>query len=197
VRHILGWYAQKHPDEDFAETFAVWLTPAIDWRAEYRGWGALAKLEWVDEVMREVASLAPTVPAPTAEDLPVEAMHWSLAEHYADHEPLLVGDARQFDGDLRRIFASAAEAPDGEEAARFLLRHEGETVTRVSYWSGVQPTAVRTLVAALARRAEALALHVSGLEATTLIELTAFQTAVIMHWRTTHIHRATRDEGLS
>ncbi len=30
VRHIAGWYAQKHPDEDFAESFAVWLTPARD-----------------------------------------------------------------------------------------------------------------------------------------------------------------------
>ena len=37
VRHILGWYAQKHPDEDFSETFAVWLTPGFDWRAEYAG----------------------------------------------------------------------------------------------------------------------------------------------------------------
>ena len=45
VRHILGWYAQKHPDEDFAETFAVWMTPGLDWRSEYRGWPALAKLE--------------------------------------------------------------------------------------------------------------------------------------------------------
>jgi len=50
VRHILGWYAQKHPDEDFAETFAVWLTPGLDWRGEYAGWGALRKLEWLDGV---------------------------------------------------------------------------------------------------------------------------------------------------
>ena len=33
VRHIAGWYAQKHPDEDFAETFAVWMTPRSNWRA--------------------------------------------------------------------------------------------------------------------------------------------------------------------
>jgi hypothetical protein len=127
----------------------------------------------------------------------VESMHWTLAEHYADDEPLPVGDARQFDGDLRRIFASADEAPDGEPASRFLLRHEGEMVSRVSYWSGVRPAAVRTLTAALATRADTLALHVSGLEATTLIELTAFQTAVLMHWRSTHILRATRGEVLS
>jgi hypothetical protein len=196
VRHILGWYAQKHPDEDFAETFAVWLTPELDWRMEYEGWGAYAKLEWVDRTMREIGAQAPESPALTEDDLPVEAMHWTVADHYADDEPLLVGDARQFDGDLRRIFASPADAPDGEEASRFLLRHEGETVARISYWSGVRPSAVRTLVAALARRAESLGLRVSGLEATTLIELTAFETAVIMHWRSTHILRATRGEAV-
>src|SRR6266850_2747688 len=44
VRHIAGWYAQKHPDEDFAVTFAVWLTPRSNWRRRYRDWPALAKL---------------------------------------------------------------------------------------------------------------------------------------------------------
>ena len=43
VRHIEGWYAQKHPDEDFAETFAVWLTPGSAWRRRYKGWPAMRK----------------------------------------------------------------------------------------------------------------------------------------------------------
>ena len=30
VQHLDHWYAQSHPDEDFAETFAVWLDPAVD-----------------------------------------------------------------------------------------------------------------------------------------------------------------------
>ena len=192
VRHILGWYAQKHPDEDFAETFAVWLTPDSDWRTEYAGWGALRKLEWMDRVMGEVASLSPTVPALTDEDLPVDAMHWTLAEHYAGDESLPVDDARQFDADLRRVFAKRADAPAGEEASNFLRRHEGELVARISYWAGVGPMAVRSLVRALADRASALRLHVAGLEAATLIELTAFGTAVAMHWRYQHVRGAAR-----
>jgi hypothetical protein len=183
VRHILGWYAQKHPDEDFAETFAVWLTPDIDWREEYAGWGALRKLEWVDTVMREIADLSPQAPAPTADDLPVEAMNWTLGEHYAGDERLAVGDAREFDSDLRRVFAQPADAPAGEEASNFLRRHEGELVARISYWAGLAPTTVRSLVRALSDRAAALGLRVAGLEAATLIELTAFGTAVAMHWR--------------
>src|SRR5512142_34466 len=65
VRHILGWYAQKHPDEDFAETFAVWLTPGLDWRRQYAGWPALKKLEYVDQTMQAIGSrTAPGEQAP-------------------------------------------------------------------------------------------------------------------------------------
>src|SRR6185436_11696551 len=84
VRHILGWYAQKHPDEDFAETFAVWLTPGLDWRREYAGWPALSKLEYVDRVMHEIGSQSLAVAEPGEDDLPVEAMRYTLAEHYQD-----------------------------------------------------------------------------------------------------------------
>src|SRR6266566_986167 len=61
VRHIEGWYAQKHPDEDFAETFAVWLTPRSAWRRKYKGWPAMQKLRYVERVARAVADLDPIV----------------------------------------------------------------------------------------------------------------------------------------
>ncbi|MEO7455828.1 MAG: putative zinc-binding metallopeptidase [Gemmatimonadaceae bacterium] len=189
VRHILGWYAQKHPDEDFAETFAVWLTPELDWRAEYEGWPALAKLEWMDRVLRDLTDV-PGAPSVSDDDLPVEAMHWTVGEHYDGDEPLPVGDARQFDADLRRIFARAPDAPAGERADAFLARHEGELVSRVSYWGGVGPAAVRSVMTAARARATALDLRVTGLDAATLIELTAFGTAVVLHWRYTHALRA-------
>jgi hypothetical protein len=186
VRHILGWYAQKHPDEDFAETFAVWLTPGADWRREYAGWTALRKLEYVDGVMRELAEVVPDVPPPTEDDVPVESMHYTIADHYRENaESLPLVDRMHFDGDLRALFAGVDEAPSSEPARLFLLRHERELVSRVSYWTGESPTVVRALVELLAERAEALGLRVSGLEASTLIELTAFGTAVIMNYRYT------------
>src|SRR4051794_2776244 len=61
VRHISGWYAQKHPDEDFAETFAVWLTPGSAWRERYRGWGCFPKLDYVERIVREVGHKPPIV----------------------------------------------------------------------------------------------------------------------------------------
>jgi hypothetical protein len=188
VRHILGWYAQKHPDEDFAETFAVWLTPGLDWRREYDGWPALLKLEYVDRVMTEIATVARDVPVPGEDDLPVEAMRYTVADHYAsDAESMPIDDERQFDQDLRRIFMSAEDAPGGEEAKWFLHRHYREIVGRISYWTGEPPSAVRSLIDHMAARATHLDLRVGGLEASTLIELTAFGTAVAMHHRDTKI----------
>src|SRR5437660_8434048 len=60
VRHLPGWYAQKHPDEDWAETFAVWMTPGFDWRTDYAGWPeALAKLEYCDHTLSALADRDP------------------------------------------------------------------------------------------------------------------------------------------
>ena len=55
VLHLDSWYAQSHPDEDFAETFAVWLYPQSDWRDRYADWPAVKKLEYMDTLMRELA----------------------------------------------------------------------------------------------------------------------------------------------
>lgn len=186
VRHILGWYAQKHPDEDFAETFAVWLTPGLDWRATYAGWAALSKLEWVDRVMRELGEEVPVAPEPADDDLPVGAMHYTVADHYAALDDRLpVEELSLFDHDLRTIFAAAADAPGGEPAAGFLARHEGEMVARLSHWTGEAPALARSLIRGLSDRAAAMGLRVAGLEAATLVELTAFATSVLMHHRHT------------
>lgn len=186
VRHILGWYAQKHPDEDFAESFAVWLTPGRDWRREYAEWPALKKIEYVDRVMSELAEIVPDAPAPTDEDVPVEAMHYTIADHYRENaESLPLVDRSHFDGDLRTLFATPTEAPTAEPAQSFLRRHERELVSRIAYWTGESPTVVRALVELMAERAAEMELQVSGLEASTLIELTAFGTAVMMNYRYT------------
>jgi len=187
VRHILGWYAQKHPDEDFAETFAVWLTPGLDWRRMYEGWGALAKLEYVDNVMQEIAHEVPEVPEPSEDDLPVAAMHYTLAEHYKDtDESIPIRDERIFDGDLKTIFVSAEQAPGAAAAGEFISRHRREIVTRISYWTGENAAVVRQFVDFLASRVAHLDLKLGGLEASTLIELTAFGTAVMMNYRHTN-----------
>jgi hypothetical protein len=135
----------------------------------------------------------PHVPTPRDEDLPVEAMHWTIGEHYADlEERVPIGDPAQFDDELLEVFAARDDAPAGEPAADFIRRHRRESVRRIAYWTGEQTTTVRGFIDHLAERAEALGLRVSGLEASTLIELTAFGTAVIAHWRSTSALREGR-----
>jgi len=98
VRHLAFHYAQSHPDEDFAETFAVWLTPASGWRERYRGWGALEKLQWLDRTLREMRVLreshhSRSVGTPV---LRLEEIPGTLREHYAlkrRHYRLATNDA--------------------------------------------------------------------------------------------------------
>jgi hypothetical protein len=187
VRHILGWYAQKHPDEDFAESFAVWLTPNSEWREAYAEWPALKKLEYVDQVMKEVGNQLPKPVKPRKGDLPVSAMKYTVEEHYKDNEDAIpIRDKSIFDGDLKNLFGSAAEAPNGQAAADFVDAHRREIVGRISYWTGESSYVVRQFIDFLRERAETLNLRVRGLEASTLIELTAFGTAVIMNYRHTN-----------
>jgi putative zinc-binding metallo-peptidase len=196
VRHILGWYAQKHPDEDFAETFAVWLTPGQDWSRTYEGWGALAKLEYVDNVMKKIAKQIPKVPEPSDDDLPVAAMQYTLADHYKESEESIpIRDPRIFDGDLRTIFVAVAQAPGAASAADFISTHKREIVTRIAYWTGENPSVVRQFIDFLLQRVRELDLRLGGLEASTLIELTAFGTAVMMNYRYTNAIDGTDSGG--
>ncbi|MBP8302603.1 MAG: hypothetical protein KBE04_00585 [Phycisphaerae bacterium] len=86
VRHICSsphgyTYAQKHPDDDFAETFAVWLTPRSGWRRKYRSWPAIRKLRYVDRLMRRIRDQEPKRTRGRLAE-PVSRLTMSLAEHY-------------------------------------------------------------------------------------------------------------------
>ena len=82
VRNLEHYYAQAHPDEDFAETFAVWLDPKSDWQRKYRLWPALKKLQYIDELMASVAQISPSVRERTKID-PLSELRSTLHQHYA------------------------------------------------------------------------------------------------------------------
>ncbi len=75
-------YAQKHPDEDFAETFGVWLSLPYNWKKVYRTRkGALTKLRFVADIVRHYGDKPPLVPYDPANlDVPVEAISRTVAE---------------------------------------------------------------------------------------------------------------------
>jgi hypothetical protein len=100
-------YAQKHPDDDFAETFAVWLAPRSGWRRRYRDWPALRKLLYVDGLMRGVGRTAPPR-CRTRLYRPVESLRILLADHYGQKAERLRRAAQGYvDDKLREIFPSS------------------------------------------------------------------------------------------
>ena len=112
VRHLPNWYAQSHPDEDFAETFAVWLTFAPeDWRQRYCGWKALEKLDYVHRLMNEVAGSPPSV-IRGRRISEARKLRTTLARHYAGRRKLYAEEFPDFyDADLRAIFGKGASPP--------------------------------------------------------------------------------------
>lgn len=136
VLHIDPHYAQSHPAEDFAETFAVWLTPGSRWKARYKGWGAMRKLEYVDGLMREVGGQAARVRARAAVD-PIRGLRHTLREHYEQRQALYgVTGADVYTRDLRRLFPGEEGQAGTASAAAFLRAARHDLLQTVSRWTG-------------------------------------------------------------
>jgi hypothetical protein len=190
VRHLPNWYAQAHPDEDFAETVAVWLArPIEELREHYRGWKALEKLEYVDSLMREAASTKPRVRRGRRMS---EARHLrkTLARHYAARRKLYAEDFPDFyDADLRAIFLKGEAGADS--AARAMRRCRGALIAAIVEWTGQRKYTVDMLVRKLTRRCQDLKLPSPRNQDTLHIELAAYLSALLTnHWYTGRFKRS-------
>ena len=182
VRHLAGWYAQKHPDEDWAETFAVWLDPESQWRTVYASWPCLPKLEYVERVVHELGKRPPKV-VPRPYDPGDELFH-SVAEHHRRFGYQARELPAYFDGDLRELFETAAQGdrPGQLPAHALISRHRRAIVSNVTYWTGLHEHVVRSLVEHLAERSRVLALHYpEEREEQLLMQLTTYVTTLSMN----------------
>jgi len=163
VIHLDAWYAQSHPDEDFAETFAAWLTPGSDWRERYKGWPALRKLEYVDALMRELAG-KPQVLSTQRQVEPLSRLRKTLRTHYRrKRERFGVGDEAYYDRDLRRLFPHS-EDPASRPAAVFLSRIRKDVRRQVRRWTGVYLYSIDLVLGDMIERCRALGLRLTGPE---------------------------------
>jgi hypothetical protein len=185
VCHLPGWYAQKHPDEDWAETFAVWLTPGLDWAREYAGCpGALAKLRYCDAVMAELRNVAPP-PEDAAPDEDVAVVDKTLADLYAlGDDPGIV--APPISGAALRSALGDLQPEAGEPAlavSELLLKRQRELVTNLFRATGHFPERTRPLLRQLAAAADALALRYRpDDELAALVALTSLLTALALRF---------------
>jgi hypothetical protein len=185
VRHLPGWYAQKHPDEDFAETFAVWLTPRSNWRKRYRGWPALEKLRYLDRLARKIGRTDP--PRRRGQtDITVDEMEMTVGEFYHQnaHEEVAVTELAP-DTDLRDIFRVSKRRKTARPAQDFLRQHRKSIIDKVAQWTGAQRPLIKTLLATIEERAGKLDLRADqSKESEHLAELTAYTTALVLTYVT-------------
>jgi hypothetical protein len=192
VLHLPGWYAQKHPDEDWSETFAVWMTPGRDWRSGYASWGkALAKLEYCDRKMAELADRPPLVE--TVElDEDVGELALSVDQYYqgvaAEGAELPAG----LEGSLRAMFENLGE-PEASDpsvprvaASHLIRRLERNLMADIYRWTGHFPERTRMLLRRLAQCADDLQqVYPQDRELEVATALTTFVTSLA----TNYVHR--------
>lgn len=182
VVHLDDWYAQSHPDEDFAETFAVWLTPGLDWRARFHDWKALHKLEYVDELMKSLAGRPPLhLPAYRVADY--DCLNIKLKTYYRQKRKLYEDTYPDFyDNDLRQLFAAGPETTGRVKASSYLRLHRGMLLDAVDRWTNERRYRVNKLLNRLLERCDELDLYVNPADASRPLQLASYLTTLVMNY---------------
>jgi putative zinc-binding metallo-peptidase len=162
VLNLDAWYAQAHPAEDFAETFAVWLKPGSRWRRQYEGWGALRKLEYVDYLMEKMSGRKPPR-KPRRHVEPLSALKKTLREHYRRKRAYYtIHWPASHERNLYRIFSRGSRhSSSGNDAAQFLRHIRNDLAGVVARGTGVHLYTINHIVKHMIVRCRELNLHVT------------------------------------
>jgi hypothetical protein len=164
VQHLRLYYAQSHPDEDFAETFAVWLASPTRWRKRYSGWPALKKLEYVEAVMRDVRSRRPRVVTRKQIDR-LSSLNMTLRQYYKDKRARYTpGSPRIYDRELRQLFSNDPKHHACELASAFLRRNRHTILRLVARWTQEYRFTVDQVLTDMIGRCRELKLRAIGSE---------------------------------
>jgi hypothetical protein len=189
VQHIDSWYAQSHPDEDFAETFAVWMTPDSDWRARYTEWPALRKLEYMDTLMSSLAGQPPRL-ATRRRVEPLERLRTTLGRHYAKKRAHYgVEHPNFYDRDLRKLFSDAPEYRPHRKASRFIHSVRRDVRRLVAEWTGSYQYTIDRVIEDMIARCNELHLRLMYPEDRTKLDFTMLVTVQTMNYLHSGRHR--------
>lgn len=189
VLHLDPWYAQSHPDEDFAETFAVWLTPNSEWRERYADWPALRKLEYVDALMRSLRGKKPPVKNKKIVD-PLSKQTKTLRDHYSVRKKRYGTEHASFcDKDLRILFSAAPQFLSNPTAASLIRRRRKVIRATVSRWTGAYQYTTDQVLDAIVRRCSELNLRLTSPEEVALKEFIVLLTVQTMNYLHSGRHR--------
>ncbi|MCA9319375.1 MAG: putative zinc-binding metallopeptidase, partial [Planctomycetes bacterium] len=189
VLHLDSWYAQSHPDEDFAETFGVWLAPRANWRQRYAGWPALKKIEYMDELMAELATKKPVVTSRRKIDA-ISTMTKTLRTHYEEKRSRYSLEYPSFyDRDLRRLFSADPEHKRHPAAAAFLQKMRQDIRQRVAHWTGTHAYTIDQVLKEMSLRCRELGLRMTENEEDSLVDCTVMLTVQTMNYLHSGRHR--------
>ena len=189
VLHLDSWYAQSHPDEDFAETFEVWLTHVSDWRTRYVDWPELKKLEYMETLMKELAG-KPMLVRSRRKLEPIQTLKKTLRAHYdrkRRHYGLL--HPHFYDRDLRKMFSDSPEYAKNMKAARFIARVRREVRRRVAEWTGEYQYTIDQVIEDMSRRANELNLRLREPEDEAKVDFIILLTVQTMNYLHSGRHR--------
>jgi hypothetical protein len=162
VQHLGAWYAQAHPTEDFAETFAVWLKPRSAWRREYLGWPAFAKLEFIDDLAKEIGDARPKVTDRSRiEDIAEETS--TLRQHY-ERKLARYRTPRRSGADelLLKVFTAAPRKPSAPKAASVLREMRNSLRLKIVRSGAFSEYLVHQVLRLMIERCESLGLYLRG-----------------------------------
>jgi len=162
VQHLGDWYAQSHPTEDFAETFAVWLTPNSAWRRGYADWPAYQKLEFVDEMMAALrGKRAPVRTRARIES--IDASTRTLAEHYSEKLERYSEDRRGLvDVMLSKVFMPSRPRRTTPRASTLMRAAKRELIDAVVREQGVARYSAFQILRMIIERSDQLGLYPRG-----------------------------------
>jgi len=189
VQHLRLYYAQSHPTEDFAETFAVWLQSSKSvWAKRYEGWPALKKLEMVDDLMTELMKKKPLVSSKAKVD-PAVRYQMTLREFYEDRQDsALRSYPNIYDRDLRRLFSDDPAHNHRKLASTFLRENRAEIRKLVARWTGEYEYTLEQVLQDMIGRTRELKLRAVGSAARLKIEF-----AIVLTANTLHFHYSRRN----
>lgn len=181
VINLPGWYAQSHPHEDWAETFAIWLKPNSDWKNRYASWPALKKLNFVDKLMEEIKDKSPII-RNSRTDHSLEKIRTTLNEYYQDKmQRYGIDHAEFFDIDLRRLFATRDESPRSAKASRYIREIKKPVMDIVQRWTGEYKYRINEVLQDMVKRCDELDLRVTEKHQDMFPDITACLTMLVMN----------------
>lgn len=155
--HYLGDnYAQSHPDEDFAETFAYWLDPSKQWRLKKLSPVVQKKLEFMDELMNSLVGVKAKLKNKFKVE-PIEKNSKSLKEHYNLLNQQRDGVAlKRVDHHLRSAFPEQKSSRTLISFSQFEKRKRKTLCREVAQKTGFHQYEVQWALKTLSQRAQSL-----------------------------------------